>query len=278
MFELSEHMRGNNVDPVTVKRVQKRSGDQLTEQISGCSVVLTELSREMRTQMNAIVAFSFMMNKKEYGEPEKEEFSNHIYNSCEQIISLFDNFLDSAIIDTGNSKQEPGVFNPDSLFDDLFSEFREIMKKERYKDILLLSGKTDHKSPDYIFDANRVTRVIRNLFNIALSNTKSGCIKASYNITGGQLLFRITDSGQSFRKLREFIQSNDISDSLSKYADIHMAASINLTRKLIRMMEGSVWIESNGMKGSSVCFSVPLITVSDHNNQINKFSSTMSAT
>ena len=37
---------------------------------------------------------------------EREEFSNQILNSCEQLIELFDSFLDSAIIDTGNSKAD----------------------------------------------------------------------------------------------------------------------------------------------------------------------------
>jgi signal transduction histidine kinase len=278
MFDLNGHMRGNSVGPVPVKKARNRNGDQLTEPVSGCSSVLTELSREMRTQMNAIVAFSYMMNKREYSDPEKEEFSNHIYNSCEQIISLFDNFLDSAIIDTGNSNQEPGDFNPGVLFAELFSEFRETMKKERYKDLLLVSMNTDGNSPDYIFDANRVTRVIRNLFSIALNNTKSGYIKAAYSITDSRLVFCISDSGHGYQKCREFLQSSNMSESLSKYNDIHTAVNIALTRKLVRMMDGSVWIESNGITGSSVCCSIPVGVVSDHEKQLNKFSNTMSAT
>lgn len=278
MFDLFGHMKGDSDDPVPVQRDQARNGDQLIEPVSGCSIVLTELSREMRTQMNAIVAFSFMMNKKEYCETEREEFSNHIYNSCEQIISLFDNFLDSAIIDAGNSVSEQGVVHTGALFADLFSEFREILKRERYKDILLVTDHMACQSADCLFDANRVTRVIRNFFLIALSNTRSGYIKVGFNIVDGQLKFCITDSGQGYQKCREFLQSRDMSESLRKYTDIHLAVSMALARKLIRMMDGSLWIENNGRTGSSIYFSIPVTAASNSDNSLNKFSSTMSPT
>ncbi|MBN2665734.1 MAG: HAMP domain-containing histidine kinase [Bacteroidales bacterium] len=278
MFDLFGHMKGDSGDPVPVQRDQARNCDQMIEPVSGCSTVLTELSREMRTQMNAIVAFSFMMNKKEYCEPEKEEFSNHIYNSCEQIISLFDNFLDSAIIDAGNSISEPGVVHTGEMFSDLFSEFREILKHERYKDLLLVTDNMACQSTDCLFDANRVTRVIRNLFQIALNHTKSGYIKVGYKIAEGHLKFCITDSGQGFLKCREFLQSRDLSESLAKFDDIHMAVSMDLVRKLIRMMDGSIRIENNGKTGSSISFSISVMPGANSDNSINKFSSTMSPT
>ena len=278
MFDLIGHIRGNSADRVAIARTQPLNGEQLTEPVSGSSALLTELSREMRTRMNAIVAFSYMMNKKEYCDPDKEEFSNHIYDSCEQIISLFDNFLDSAILDTGNSSPEPRIVNPGDLFSSLFAEFRSLMKSERYRELLLVSGDTDKNFKCCIFDENRVTRVIRNLFSIALSNTKSGYIKAGYNLADGRLTFFITDSGQGYLKCREFLQSNDISESLSKYNDIHTAMNIALVRKLIRILDGSVWIENNGITGSSVFFSIPVEATSDVNDQINNLPKAMSAT
>lgn len=278
MFDLFGHMKSDSEDPVQVIRDQTRNGYQLIEPVSGCSTILTELSREMRTRMNAIVAFSYMMNKKEYCEHEREDFSNHIYTSCEQIISLFDNFLDSAIIDTGNSISEPGVVHTGKMFADLFTEFREILKRERTKDLLLVSDNFACQSPDCLFDANRVIRVIRNLFQIALRNTESGYIKVCYNIADGHLRFCITDSGQGYLKCREFIQSRDMSESLVKYNDIHLALSMALAGKLIRMMNGSLWIEHNGRTGSSIYFSIPVEAPSNHDNSINEFSSTMSPT
>jgi signal transduction histidine kinase len=49
-----------------------------------------------------------------------------------------------------------------------------------------------------------------------------------------------------------------------------------LTRKLIQMMEGSVWIESNGLTGSGIYFSIPVTSAVNADDATNKFSNTMS--
>jgi signal transduction histidine kinase len=91
------------------------------------------MSHEMRTHMNSIVAFSYLMKEKACNDSEREEFGNQILSSCEQLIGLFDSFLDSAIIDTGNSIADSRFYKFDNLLDELLSEFREIGKKEGHK-------------------------------------------------------------------------------------------------------------------------------------------------
>jgi signal transduction histidine kinase len=276
MFDLSGHSKGDSAESGPRSKDTGKNCESFSGNMIGCPLVLTGMSREMRTQMNAIVAFSFLLNKKEYSEEEREEFSNQIYISCEQIISLFDNFLDSAIIDTGNSRTESGICNPDELFNNLFSEFRETLKKERYKDVILVSDNQTFQNSEFLIDTNRVTRVIRNLFQNALSNTKSGYIKVGYNIRNDKLTFFIQDSGQGYFKCREFLQSQDMIQSLSKFNDTFTAVSMALTRKLTQMMEGSIWIESNGLAGSAIYFSVPASSAVNAEDTMNKFSNTMS--
>lgn len=276
MFDLSGHSKGESGESGPKNQDTGKVRETISRNMIGCPSILTGLSREMRTQMNAIVAFSFLLNKKEYSEEEREEFSNHIYSSCEQIISLFDNFFDSAIIDTGNSGTESGICNPNEEFNTLFSEFREMIKKERYKDVILVSDNQPFLNSEYLIDTNRVTRVIRNLFQNALNNTKSGYIKVGYFIKNDKLTCFVVDSGQGYFKCKEFLHSQDMSQSLSKFNDTYAAVSMVLTRKLIQMMEGSVWIESNGLTGSGIYFSIPVSSAVNSDDATNKFSNTMS--
>jgi signal transduction histidine kinase len=276
MFDLSGHSKGESGESGPKSRDTGQSRELFSQNMIDCPSILTGMSREMRTQMNAIVAFSFLLNKKEYNEEEREEFSNQIYSSCEQIISLFDNFLDSAIIDTGNSRTESGICNPNEEFNNLFSEFRETLKKEKYKDVILVSDNQTFQNSEYLIDTNRVTRVIRNLFQNALNNTKSGYIKVGYFIKNDKLTFFVVDSGQGYFKCKEFLQSQDLTQSLSKFNDTFTAVSMALTRNLIQLMEGSVWIESNGLTGSGIYFSVPVSSAVNTEDAMNKFSNTMS--
>jgi signal transduction histidine kinase len=276
MFDLSEHNKGESGEHGAKSKDSEKKAEPFTQNMICCPSILAGMSREMRTQMNAIVAFSFLLNKKEYSNKEMEEFSNQIYSSCEQIISLFDNFLDSAIIDTGNSKTESEICNIDDYFNDLFSEFREILKQERYRDVIFMSECQTFNNSECLIDLSRLTRVIRNLFQNSLSNTKSGYIKVGYYFRDNKLTFFILDTGQEYLKCKEFLQSQDINQSLKRFNDTFTAINMVLIRKLIQMLNGSIWIECNGLKGSGIYFSVAVTASANIEDHVNKFSNTMS--
>ncbi len=248
--------------------------EALSQNMINCPAILTGMSREMRTQMNVIVAFAYLLNNKENNEEEKKEYCDQIYDSCELIISLFDNFIDSAIIETGNSGTETKPCNPDKTFIDLCLEFRHILEQDRYREILLVTENQSFNEAVYLIDINRVTRVIRNLFQNAITNTKSGYIKAGYYSREDKLTFYILDSGQGYLKSMEFLQTRDITESLSKFNDPISAVNLTLTRKLIEIMGGTLWIECNGLTGSGIYFSVPAKVAEPKDPKI-KYSNTM---
>jgi len=236
--------------------------------------ILTGVSHEMRTHMNSIVAFSFLMNNHECDEEEKKEFGRHILNSCEKLMGLFDNFLDSAIIDTGNSKAEPRSCNLDNILDDLLSEFRVLLKREDNEDlVLILENQAKTQSEIYI-DSNRIARVIRNLFQNSLSNTKSGYIKIGYYFREENVTFYVLDSGKGYTKCREFLQNDNLNEALRMHNDTISAINLSLAKKLVTMMGGKIWVESNGIEGTGLYFSIPVDEAGKKNVPITKYNNT----
>jgi len=277
MFDISAHSKAMTGETGQNRKDAGKTAESFDQNIVSCHQILAGMSREMRTEMNAIVAFSFLLNKKEYSDVDREEFSKQIYSSCEKIISLFDNFLDFAIIDTGNSISESGTCNPNEVINDLFADLRDILKQEKYNDLIFVTDNQTFNNTEYLIDTNRVTRVIRNLFQNALNNTKSGYIKVGYNLMNDRFTFHILDSGQGYFKCKEFLMSQDIAQSLNMFNDTSTAVNMALTRKLIQLMKGSIWIECNGLTGSGIYFSVPAGVAVDAENRVTKFSNTMSA-
>jgi K+-sensing histidine kinase KdpD len=221
------------------------------------TTLLTGMSHEMRTHLNSIVAFSFLLNNCGLDENEKEEFSNHILSSCEQLMYLFDNFLDSAIIDMGNSKADLKKCKINNILDELLSEFRVILKREDHRElVLVLENQLPDKDEIYV-DSTRLTRVIRSLFQIALNNTESGYIKIGYYFRDSNLVFYILDSGNGYQKCYEFLQTQNLNESLSKHNDTCLAINLTLSKKLINLLGGKVWIEPNGPEGTGIYFSIP---------------------
>jgi len=239
-----------------------------------CPTILSGMSHEMRTHMNSIVAFTFLMNGDNATDSDRVEFSNHILSSCEQLMVLFDNFLDSAIIDTGNSKAEPGSYNLDTLIDELLSEFRVIIKREGINDLVLIRENHAVGNSEIFIDANRVTRVIRTLFMNALSNTVTGYIKIGYFCRDGNITFYVLDSGQAYEKCRDFLLAENLNDTLRKYNDTSSAVNLTLSKKLVELMGGKIWVENNGFSGTGLYFSLPVKEAVVNRVSINKYNNT----
>lgn len=242
------------------------------QSVMNCTALLKGLSHEMRTHMNAVVAFSYIMNKEGYSEGERGEFGTQVMNSCEQLIGLFDNFLDTAIIEAGNSKAEERVIRTDVFLDDLFSEFRSIMRGEKYADLMLVTENQFSGSAEVMFDSYKIARVIRNLFQNALHNTKSGYIKVGYSLGNNRLNCYILDSGQGYSATKEFFQTDDLNSSLGKFPDIYQAINIALTKKLVGLLGGEIRVECNGLKGTGIYFSIPAVIPGNNRVTLNKLS------
>jgi signal transduction histidine kinase len=251
--------------------------DSSNTKMVNCPTVLTGMSHEMRTHMNAIVAFSFLMKDSCCNNSDREEFSTQILNACEQLIGLFDSFLDSAVIDTGNSKADSKICKLDSFLDDLLSEFREELHKEGHKDIELVTEIQFSNSTEVIIDKNKIYRVIRSLFQNSIKDTKSGYVKIGYFLRDDKVNFYVLDSGQGYFKCKEFLQTEDLNESLILHNDTYTAINITLAKKLIQMLGGTICIECNGLTGTGIYFSIPIKVVASSDININKYVNTMIA-
>jgi K+-sensing histidine kinase KdpD len=242
-----------------------------------CPTVLTGMSHEMRTHMNAIVAFSFLMKDSSCADSEREEFSNQILTSCEQLIGLFDSFLDSALLDTGNSKADSNIYKLDNLLDELLSDLREEMHKSVNENLELVTEIQFSNYTEVFIDKNKIYRIIRSLFQNSVKSTKSGYIKIGYFLRDDKVNFYVLDSGQGYFKSKEFLQSENLNESLQLHNDTYTAINITLAKKLIQMLGGTVSIECNGLTGTGIFFSIPVKQVVSSNLNLNNYLNTMIA-
>jgi K+-sensing histidine kinase KdpD len=276
MGDLITNRMSQRIENITAGTINNRDYNSLKHNMIMCPTILTGMSHEVRTHMNAIVAFSFLMGRNSCDESERLEFSDQILSSCEQLIGLFDNFIDSAIIETGNSKADLKVCKLNNILDDLLREFREVLSKGSNKEVILVAENSSADNTEVIIDLNRVFRVIRNLFQNALKNTKSGYIKVGYYFRDDNMTFYVIDSGQGYFKCKEFLHTEDLNESLTKYNDTCSAVNITLAKNLIQILNGSVWIECNGLTGSSIYFTIP-VKVVEGSIPINKYLNSMIA-
>jgi K+-sensing histidine kinase KdpD len=219
--------------------------------------LLTGMSHEIRTYINAIVGFSSLLRLGANDDAESMEIKDLLFKSCEQLTELFDSFLDSAIIENGGLETDLQVCNLNHMLTDLVSEFKEVLIKDGNKDVIIESESQSADNSEALIDSAKVLKAIRCLIMNAVKNTKSGHIKVGYDIGNGTITFYIIDSSYCYYKYREFIYSDDMNKSLKIFFDTNSAINIILAKKLIHYLQGNLWINWNGFTGTGIYFSVP---------------------
>ncbi|MCU0377646.1 MAG: HAMP domain-containing histidine kinase [Bacteroidales bacterium] len=139
--------------------------------------ILAGVSHEVRTQMNSIVAFSYLMNNTRFSDNDRREFSEQIITSCEQLIGLFENFFDTAALESGSVREDLRESDAVKMYESLASQFRVLLRKKGKDNIVFIQ---EDDLPDKLMvrmNTTRIERILTNLFRNALDNTFSGFIK-----------------------------------------------------------------------------------------------------
>ena len=219
--------------------------------------IIAGVSHEVRTQMNSIVAFSYLLNNTRFSENERQEFSEQIITSCEQLIGLFENFFDTAVLESGSSKASLRETDAGKMFESVTSEFRVLMRKKGKDNIILIQ---EDNLPDKLMlriDRTRTVRILSNLFRNALDNTFSGFIKLGCTYENDKITYYVIDSGQGFSNSSHLLLSDNPEIQYSDSQDTYSAMNLILARNLILALDGNIRVETNDAGGTSVYVSLP---------------------
>lgn len=275
MFDLPANDSGvaNNSEMNLI--IKRESMNPVKHNLTDCPLILTGMSHEMHTHMNAIVAFSFLLKDHCTESSENKEYSTQILNSCEQLIGLFDSFLDTAIIGAKNPDTDARIYKTDSILDEILPELRDSIRKQSNGKVELVTSTWLSNATEVYIDKNKIFRVLRSLFQVSSISTDSGYIKIGYQYNNEDITFYILDSGQGYLKCKEFLHTEDMNESLLIHNDVPSAINITLAKKLIQILGGTIWIERNGLSGTGIYFSVPVKKVASRNITINKYFNTL---
>jgi K+-sensing histidine kinase KdpD len=219
--------------------------------------IIAGVSHEVRTQMNSIVAFSYLLNNTRFSENERQEFSEQIITSCEQLIGLFENFFDTAVLESGTSKATLRETDAGKLFESVTSEFRVLMRKKGKDNIILIQEDNLQDKLMLRIDKARTVRILSNLFRNALDNTFSGFIKVGCTYENDKITYYVIDSGQGFSNSSHLLLSDSPEIQYSDSQDTYSAMNLILARNLILALDGIIRVETNDAGGTSVYVSLP---------------------
>ena len=174
-----------------------------------------------------------------------------------QLLTIVNDILDISRIETGivDIKPEQVVVN------DLFSELKMIFDpKDKNEDIqMMASCPLDDHNSIIVTDKTRVTQVMNNLLSNAFKFTKHGVVKFGYYVEKTKMVFYVEDTGIGIPKEQHdiiFERFRQVELELNKnYGGTGLGLAIS--KKLVEILGGEIWLESEPSKGSKFLFSLP---------------------
>ncbi len=230
-------------------RMQAEESDRLK------SAFLANMSHEIRTPMNAIIGFSSLLEDVE--EPDiKKNYIDIIKNNSESLLVLIDDIIDISKLDAGQLEIYPEVFDVKRVLDELYQYY--ILKKEKDVEIILEVPSSDALVLNT--DIVRFKQVITNLLNNAMKFTDKGLIKFGYTFDAGEPLFFVIDSGIGIAPEHQdsvFNYFQKIEDANSNTIYRGTGIGLTISKNLVEIMGGRIWLDSTPNVGSAFYFTLP---------------------
>ncbi len=231
------------------------------------SQFLANMSHELRTPLNAIIGFSQVLTKDTYGplNPKQAEFATTILGAGRHLLGLINDVLDLSKIEAGRMTLEPTTFDFGEILRDTLTTVDALASQKS----LTLSSAVD-PLPPVTADASKLKQILYNLLSNAIKFTPAGgSVTVLAGVQGDPagaappfLRVAVVDTGIGIKPedQERIFQSFEQVDASSARENQGTGLGLALTRKLVELHGGRVWVESEGVhkRGSTFTFTIPL--------------------
>lgn len=223
---------------------------------------LAVLSHEIRTSLNGVLGMSNLLLNTELNALQ-QDYAENIRLSGENMVEIINDVLDFARMDSGKLEITNEPFSLQTSIEEVIDvlAFRAV---EKELDLIYF---IDKDVPENIIsDALRLRQVLLNLTSNAIKFTESGEIFISVKLLdrhddSATLRFQVKDTGIGIESKRlphlfePFVQAGNATSR--KYGGTGLGLAIS--QRLIRMMGGEIWAESEPGKGSAFFFNIKVM-------------------
>lgn len=245
------------------------------------SEFLANMSHELRTPLNHIIGFTELIIGKNFGElnPTQEEYLKDVLSSSRLLLALINDILDLSKIEAGKLELDLTRVKPRALLESSLIIVKERCLKKGIQTFLNI----EHLPDFIVVDERKLKQILNNLLSNAVKFTPKGgkiYLKADTISEFQRLPDKIgdkhlgkVDSTQNFLRIsvsdtgigikpedqeRIFRPFEQVDSSMSrKYQGTGLGLS--LTKRLVELHGGMIWVESAGEgKGSTFTFTIPL--------------------
>ena len=224
---------------------------------------LASMSHEIRTPLHAIMGIADLLAKTSLS-PEQDKFVQIFRRAGDNLLNLINDILDLSKVEALQLDLERTGFS----LNDLLEKMTEMLAgRAREKGLALVCEIAPNVPTDLVGDPTRLRQVLINLIGNAIKFTESG--EVSLRVTADEdssvpaaLRFTISDTGIGIphEKLDRVFERFTQADSSTTRRFGGSGLGLTISKRLVDLMGGRIWVESVVEKGSVFAFAVPFET------------------
>lgn len=223
------------------------------------SQFLANMSHEIRTPMSAIIGFTEILLETDISNTQKRHLQI-VNKSANNLLILINDILDTSKLENNKLLLEKAPFN---LPDAISIVVAILSEKAIQKGVFLTQEYAPSLATLFVGDKNRIMQVLINLVDNAIKFTPSGgtvSLQVAKTAEDKQVFFAITDNGIGMSSkvkgtlFEPFVQADE---TISR---THGGTGLGTTisKQLVELMNGEIWVESEVGEGSSIQFTIEL--------------------
>ncbi|MFN8449203.1 MAG: ATP-binding protein [Anaerolineae bacterium] len=249
---------GERLQETNVELDQARAAAEEAKHFRG--QFLANMSHELRTPLNAIIGFSETMLRypamyEGVRLPNAYEADlQQIYTSGRQLLTLINDILDLAKVDAGKLDMRMGRVELQPLLTAVVSTASGLVGS---KPVRLETDIPDYL-PEVWADEARVRQVLLNLYSNAAKFTERGVIRLTAQEHNDGVLISLSDTGIGISQDNLEVIFEEFKQAETGARDPRSGAGLGLaiSRQLMTLMGGRIWVESEVGKGSTFHFTL----------------------